>query len=249
MIPVIYSEEFLTDYMTVDCECPERAWMIYSRIQSIARFIEPDPCNLPDLLLCHSKSLIESVKRDETVYKTACKSVGGAIKAAIMSLEQPTFALIRPPGHHAGRNFNGGFCFFNNMAIAIKKLLSLELVKNALVVDIDLHYGNGTEDILKKDERITFRNIDSGTREDFLKDFSDALEDSKTFDVVGCSVGFDTYVRDWGGMLFTEDYRKLGNMLTTGNPRAFAVLEGGYYLADLGANALAFLEGMMETCS
>jgi len=55
-------------------------------------------------------------------------------------------------------------------------------------------------------------------------------------------------IRDWGALLFTEDFRKIGSLLTLANPRMFAVLEGGYFIPDLGANVHAFLKGMQEAC-
>lgn len=248
-IPVVYSEDFYTDYDTVDCENPDRISSIYFKIVDIAEIIEPEPCTLEDLQLCHSSSLIESVRRKEELFYVATKSAGGAIKAAHIGLERPSFALIRPPGHHAGHNFNGGFCFFNNMAIAIKKLLKEGKIKNALIIDIDLHYGNGTYDIVKGDERIMFKNIDAYPRGNFMKDVKDALEYADSFDILGCSAGFDTYIKDWGGLLTTEDFRTIGYMLASSNRHMFAILEGGYYIPDLGINVRAFLEGIMEACS
>ena len=247
-ISTLYSEEFLTDYRTVDCENPDRVSEIYFRIKDIADVIEPEPCCTSDLLLCHSESLIKSVERDGEVFDVARKAVGGAIKTAEISLQQPSFALIRPPGHHAGYNFNGGFCFFNNIAIAIKKLLSQGLINKALIVDIDLHYGNGTEDIVKDDNNIAFRNIDAYSRPEFFEQLEEALKDASSFDIVGCSAGFDLYIRDWGGLLFTEDYRKIGSLLASSNPHFFSVLEGGYYIPDLGANVHAYLKGIQEAC-
>ncbi len=248
-IPVVYSEDFYTDYDTVDCENPDRISSIYFKIADISEFFEPEPCTIEDLRLCHSEGLIESVKKKDELYYVATKSAGGAILAARIALERPSFALIRPPGHHAGYNFNGGFCFFNNMAIAIKKLLNQGKVKSALIIDIDLHYGNGTYDIVKGDERIRFKNIDAYPRGNFLKDVKDSLEDAKGFDIVGCSAGFDTYIKDWGALLTTEDYKTIGYLLASSNPHVFSILEGGYYIADLGINVRAFLEGMIEACS
>jgi len=244
-----YSEEFLTDYRTVDCENPDRVTEIYFRIKDIADFIDPEPCTISDLKLCHSESLIKSVERGGEVFEVAKKAAGGAIKAAEISLQNPAFALIRPPGHHAGYNFNGGFCFFNNMAIAIKRLLSRGLIHSALIVDIDLHYGNGTFDIVKEDERVAFRNIDAYSKADFFEQLEDALKDASKFDILGCSAGFDMYIRDWGGLLLTEDYRRIGNLLASSNPHFFSVLEGGYYIPDLGMNVHAYLKGVQEACS
>lgn len=249
MIPTLYSDKFLTDYMTVDCENPDRISSIFSEIQNIAEFIEPELCEVSDLLLCHSETIIKLVMKDKVVYETARLAAGGAIKAAEIALERPSFALIRPPGHHAGYNFNGGFCFFNNMTIALMNLFSRGFISDALIVDIDLHYGNGTYDIVKEDKRIAFRNIDASTREDFFSQFTEALQDASSFDIVGCSAGFDTYIRDWGSLLFTRDYREIAGMLISGNPHTFVILEGGYYIPDLGINVRSFLEGMLEHCS
>lgn len=248
-IPTVYSKDFLTDYPTVDCECPDRVDKIYSHIKDIADFTEPEPCDVSDLMPCHSEQLIKSVQRNPVTYRVACKSAGGAIKAAELALRIPSFALIRPPGHHAGHDFNGGFCFFNNIAIAIKRLISRGLIRNALIVDIDLHYGNGTYDIVREDSNITLVNIDSASREDFFNDIEVTLKNASSFDMLCCSAGFDTYIRDWGGLLFTDDYRKVAYMLASSNPRFLTILEGGYYIPDLGINVHAYLKGLLEACS
>lgn len=243
-IPVVYSEDFLTNYRTVDCENPERAWVVYAAIKDMAEFHEPPHCSESDLLLCHTESLVRTVERDKEVFSIAKKAAGGAIMAAEIALQQPSFALIRPPGHHAGRNFNGGFCFFNNMAVAIYSLLKRGLIANALIIDIDLHYGNGTEDIVAADKRISFWNIDTFDREGFFKDLTHALSDASSYDIIGCSAGFDTYVHDWGGILTTDDYREIARMIVTANPHTFTILEGGYYIPDLGKNVASYLKGI-----
>ncbi len=248
-IKTIYSSRFLTDYPTVDCENPDRVEFIHSKIKDIAEFIEPEPCTLSDLALCHSEGLIKTVQHTREVYDTAILAAGGAMMAAETALREPCFALVRPPGHHAGHDFNGGFCFFNNMAIAVKNLLAHDTIESALIVDIDLHYGNGTHDIVRSDPRITFRNIDARSREGFFRDLEEALSDGSSYDILGCSVGFDTYVRDWGGMLYGEDYHKIGSSLVSANPRLFCVLEGGYYVADLGTNTRFLLTGILKACS
>ncbi|OPY64335.1 MAG: Acetylpolyamine aminohydrolase [Syntrophorhabdus sp. PtaU1.Bin050] len=247
-IPVIYGDDFLTDYRTMDCENPERVTEIYYSIRKFVDFIEPEPCTTSDLLLCHSDRLVATVEQNAEVFRVAKKAVGGAIRAAVIALQTPSFGLIRPPGHHAGRNFNGGFCFFNNMAIALSCLLSKGIIQSALIIDIDLHYGNGTYDIVKDDDRISFRNIDSREKPQFFADLELALRDASWFDIVGCSAGFDTYVRDWGGLLFTDDYRKIASLIVSSNPRTFTILEGGYYIPDLGKNVLSYLKGIQEAC-
>lgn len=249
-ILVPYSEDFVIDYNTVDCENPHRVIEIWLKIRDIAEFVEPEPCSEDDLLLCHSPALMKSVEKDGEVFSVAKRAAGGAIMAARSALSgNPAFALIRPPGHHAGHNFNGGFCFFNNMAVALKKLFADGLIKRALIIDIDLHYGNGTADIVEDDERIAFRNIWAPKRDRFLNTFDEALNDASSFDIIGCSAGFDTYAKDWGATLFTDDYRRMGQKLASANPHFFSILEGGYYIDDLGINVHAYLKGILEACS
>jgi acetoin utilization deacetylase AcuC-like enzyme len=85
--------------------------------------------------------------------------------------------------------------------------------------------------------------------DDFRADLEEALKDAGNLDIVGCSAGFDTYVHDWGSILLTEDFFSSGKMFVKANPRFFAILEGGYYIIDLGKNVRAFLGGMMESGS
>lgn len=82
----------------------------------------------------------------ESTYKAALGSVNCALTAAQFISEKSAnaFALCRPPGHHAGRDYAGGYCFINNAAVAANWLSSLGKVA---VLDIDYHAGNGTQDI------------------------------------------------------------------------------------------------------
>jgi acetoin utilization deacetylase AcuC-like enzyme len=135
------------------------------------------------------------------------------------------------------------------MALAVARLLASDAIRSALIIDIDLHYGNGTSDIFKDDRRVTFRNIEAYTRDEFSRLLKEAVADAAGYDVIGCSAGFDTYVKDWGGLLLTEDFRQIGFMLSSSHPHFFSVLEGGYYIEDLGKNVRAYLEGVASACS
>lgn len=66
------------------------------------------------------------------------------------------YALCRPPGHHASRSFFGGYCYFNNAAIAAK---ALRRHGKVCLIDIDFHHGNGTQRIFYEDERVNFISI------------------------------------------------------------------------------------------
>ncbi len=81
-------------------------------------------------------------------YGIAALSAECAVDAAAHSKreEEPSFALTRPPGHHAGPNYGMGFCYFNNIAIAAAHLLDRGDKKIA-IIDSDVHHGNGTEHV------------------------------------------------------------------------------------------------------
>ena len=90
-------------------------------------------------------------------WTAALHAVGAATDAvdAVLAGEMSTaFCAVRPPGHHACRDKAGGFCFFNNVAIAAKYALERHNLQRVAIVDFDVHHGNGTEDIVKGDERI-----------------------------------------------------------------------------------------------
>ncbi len=113
------------------------------RVEAIVNFIEKKGRNnlltfdhAPEsvLLEVHSQNHIDAVKNNKffdpdtpnipEIYKYASLSAGGALAAAESAIaKKDAFALIRPPGHHAGKNFLGGFCYFNNIAIAVKNVL------------------------------------------------------------------------------------------------------------------------------
>lgn len=63
-----------------------------------------------------------------------------------------TFALIRPPGHHATTNLCGGYCYLNNVVICTSHILRQRLSLKAVIIDVDFHHGNGVEEILGREE-------------------------------------------------------------------------------------------------
>ncbi|MGV8935555.1 MAG: histone deacetylase family protein [Allorhizobium sp.] len=80
-------------------------------------------------------------------WESACWSAWSAVSAtdAVLAGDRVSYALCRPPGHHAFRDVAGGFCFFNNSAIAAEHLLKSSA--RVAIVDVDLHHGNGTQGV------------------------------------------------------------------------------------------------------
>jgi acetoin utilization deacetylase AcuC-like enzyme len=92
-------------------------------------------------------------------YQAAIYAAGGLMVAteAVMKKEvDSAFALVRPPGHHAIRNRAMGFCIFNNVAIAAKSALSNFGLNRILIVDFDVHHGNGTQDAFYADPAVLY---------------------------------------------------------------------------------------------
>jgi acetoin utilization deacetylase AcuC-like enzyme len=90
-------------------------------------------------------------------WNAALRAAGAALAAtdAVIAGEiENAFCAVRPPGHHACRDKAMGFCFFNNVTIAAKYALERHGLKRVAIVDFDVHHGNGTEDIVRGDERI-----------------------------------------------------------------------------------------------
>jgi acetoin utilization deacetylase AcuC-like enzyme len=75
----------------------------------------------------------------------------------LLSGESPVYALCRPPGHHAGRDFYGGYCYFNNAALAARRLAAGET--RTAVLDLDFHHGNGTQDIFYDSAEVLYVSL------------------------------------------------------------------------------------------
>jgi acetoin utilization deacetylase AcuC-like enzyme len=216
----------------------------------------PEPAPEDDILQAHSLAVVNRVKAEDGtspgghLYETAALAAGGAILTADIAVSgEPAFGLIRPPGHHASRKSYWGFCYFNNMAIALLHLLSKGQIGSAFVLDFDLHFGDGTVDILGGDGRVIIYNPQGHGDDNYLSDVKLALDNSPDVDIIGASAGFDEYEHCWGHNLTTDAFRRIGRLVfefarERCGGRRFGLLEGGYNHEDLGKNVLAFCEGL-----
>lgn len=145
------------------------------------------------------------------------------------------FCCVRPPGHHAGKANSAGFCIFNHVAVGVAHALSYKNIKRVAIFDIDVHHGDGTEDIFKDNPNVmlcsTFQHPfypHSGANsrsqnminvpmpaqsngEDFKKVFNTIFKpavDAFKPDIVFISAGFDAHVNDplADCALTTQDY-------------------------------------------
>ncbi|MFM7376991.1 MAG: histone deacetylase family protein [Erythrobacter sp.] len=96
----------------------------------------------------------------------AAQSALGAVEALAGGEALHTFALCRPPGHHAGADYFGGYCYLNNAAVAARAAAARGLGPVA-VLDVDYHHGNGTQDIFWEDGSVFFASIHADPRTDF----------------------------------------------------------------------------------
>ena len=226
------------------------------RMESIIREVSPHfdvvtagPATASDVGLVHSDKHIKYIQGMALTYEIALLAAGGAIKAAELAAGgEPAFALIRPPGHHASRDHCWGFCFFNNIAISIARLRKEGKIKTAVILDIDLHFGDGTDNIFDGTPEVVYFHPDGRDRQEFVDGISRFLTQTEA-DIVAVSAGFDRHEQDWGGLLKTEDYETIGKLVKeyaqrVCQGRRYGALEGGYNHDVIGANVNALLRGM-----
>jgi acetoin utilization deacetylase AcuC-like enzyme len=246
---VVYHEDYNEVYSTDPASAPGRIQAVEKALRGKVTFVEPVAATQEDILKVHTPHHVRSVER-EGVYDIAALAAGGAMKAAQIGLTEPCFALIRPPGHHASADSAWGFCYFNNMAIALEKLRRDGKIKKAFILDFDLHYGDGNVNILDRKGYVTIYNPTASNRNAYLKNVQDALAQTDA-DMIAVSAGFDNHEDDWGGLLKTEDYTYMGKLVRESAQRnhggCFGILEGGYNHSVLGRNVLAFVEGLARS--
>jgi len=198
-------------------------------------------------------------------------SVGATLEASRSARSgEIAFSLMRPPGHHAMRARAMGFCYLNNVAIAVLEALA-QGCKRVAVYDFDVHHGNGTEALLLNNPGAAVFSIHqypcypgTGTRNlgnncfnypvppqtprtEYRHILASALERLQAFkpDLVAVSAGFDCYNHDPLAQmtLGTEDFHWLGQSFHNLGVPVFSAIEGGYS-RDLPDLVLAYLKGL-----
>jgi acetoin utilization deacetylase AcuC-like enzyme len=249
VLEVIYHPDYENDFSPGTIERPQRIRAILGSLQKYEPFIKPQSASEADLYLVHEPAMVARIRSRRLLLQGILSAVGGAIDCAKLALDKrPAFGLVRPPGHHADQIGSWGFCYVNNMAIAVRKIRQEFDVRWVYIIDLDHHVGDGTQRIFAYDSEVSVKNVSALEREQYMEKVQHVLKVIRKTDLLAVSIGFDTYEKDLGGLLQTEDYRILGSWLRQASERLckgrrFALLEGGYYLPDLGKNVLAFCEG------
>jgi acetoin utilization deacetylase AcuC-like enzyme len=189
---VIFSPKYYQHNPGVDHpECAQRLRAIVNELKhgKISnskkwQFVNPEKASLENVELVHGEEyirLVEAVCRsggglldlgDTEVspqsFEVAFYAVGGTLKAVDLVMAgkyQNAFALVRPPGHHASKYRACGFCIFNNVAIAAKHLLQKFNLKKILILDIDAHHGNGTQETFYDTDKVLFISLHEDPRD------------------------------------------------------------------------------------
>jgi acetoin utilization deacetylase AcuC-like enzyme len=163
-------------------ESPERLRTVY-RVLSESRTLDgwdvrsPRPIAPGELGRVHPAAYAASIRRftesgggrieaDTVVspasYEVALRAAGAAVEAVDCVLGDAARAgvcLVRPPGHHAGTSTAMGFCLFNNVAVAARHALAAHGLSRVLIVDWDVHHGNGTQDVFYESPQVSFLSV------------------------------------------------------------------------------------------
>jgi acetoin utilization deacetylase AcuC-like enzyme len=157
-------------------ESPDRLRAVLARLEA-----EPRPLERPrvpaasraDVAAVHDPRYLDALERacaaggghvdpdtpfSERSFEAALRAAGAAVLGAERALggAGPSFALVRPPGHHAGPPRGSGFCLLNNVAIAARAAVRRLGARRVAIVDVDVHHGNGTQDVFVEDPSVLY---------------------------------------------------------------------------------------------
>ncbi|MCW4009742.1 MAG: histone deacetylase [Candidatus Bathyarchaeota archaeon] len=277
--PIIYSEKCLS-YGNWHIEGPQRIKKAQEVLEAKGyKFLEPPPASEEDLFGVHDADYIFNLKKglaedpDTPAYDNIFEYASISAGAACLAAQVHGFSITRPPGHHAGRNgaalgaFTRGFCYLNNIAVAVKAS-----GKPTVILDVDGHHGNGTEEIFLGDPKVQYVSLHRyphfpGTGLDskgncinfplqadcgeqiYMETLEKALKkvDWGKVDVVAVSAGFDTHMADLASLGLTEgSYFKIGKRIGELKKPTFFVLEGGYRGETNGLDIDQMIRGFEE---
>jgi acetoin utilization deacetylase AcuC-like enzyme len=178
--PLLFTDKIFLEHQTgAHPESSERLRFLTSHVadRPVWKQFEcavPPAAEPAELEYVHLPAYIQSVRRfceqgggrieSDTVvsqrsYEVALRAAGAALAAvdAVLSKNAPlALCLVRPPGHHALSGSAMGFCLFNNAAIAAERARKKHMLERVLIVDWDVHHGNGTQDLFYESGQVYF---------------------------------------------------------------------------------------------
>jgi len=176
---LVYDPAYLKHVTGHHPESPERLKVIISALQqdealwTRLHHLSPRPVSDKDIMRCHSYRLIEQVRSlcenrvrfvdlDTAICPESFEVARLAAGAATLAVDEVfndasnAIALVRPPGHHATSDRAMGFCLFNNVAIAARYAQVHYGADRVLIIDWDVHHGNGTQEIFYRDPSVFY---------------------------------------------------------------------------------------------
>ena len=256
----------------------------------INQFHKPYPCSVKTLKGAHSQTYIKNIINKsldqngvkkigfplvDSVVKRSLVATGGTVLASKLALEHRIACNTAGGSHHANFDGGAGYCVFNDVAVAANYLLNKGLVKNILIVDLDVHQGNGNSDIFENNKNVFTFSMHSKSnypakksKSDLDIELEDNTEDQKyietlkdsiqllnkqKFDFVFYIAGVDVHFNDRLGKLKLSDdgIKKreeivIGNFFSKKIPIC-GVLGGGY---NKNFDKLVELHSILhETCA
>jgi len=180
--PIVSDRRYLKHFAgSSNPERPQRIEAMIEMAESLRRpnlkFLTPRAATLDEIAMCHGVDYIQDVERTASLdrfdfdldthssrdsYQTALLAAGGvltAVEAVMDGDANNAFAIVRPPGHHALPNRAMGFCFFNNLAIAAEWLIKVRGLKRVMIVDWDVHHGNGSQEMFYESAEVLYTSI------------------------------------------------------------------------------------------
>ncbi len=135
----------------------------------VNNFYKPYPCSINTLMQAHSKSYIENIKNktldisaqrkigfplNDSIVQRSFVATGGTVLASKLAINYGLACNTAGGSHHANFEEGAGYCVFNDVAVAAKYLQTKGYARRILIVDLDVHQGNGTADIFKNDDSV-----------------------------------------------------------------------------------------------
>jgi acetoin utilization deacetylase AcuC-like enzyme len=176
---LVYDPVFLEHRAEGHPERPDRLTAIVRALAAVPglRRLAPRAATPAELGLVHSAAHVERMRAlsasgggwvDGDTYVTprtfdVARHAVGALLAAVDEIAagraRNAFCAVRPPGHHASRERAMGFCIFNQVAVAARYVQARTPWKKILIVDFDVHHGNGTQDVFYRDDSVFYLSV------------------------------------------------------------------------------------------